>query len=106
MNQKKLPTKEKLARAIEEKVGKGVPTNHVKALIKRARAGYYDEFDGELATPLIQLVADLRQAGWPEMAQRVINGDFDASKEEADAWFAREGRAFLMEFTKPDKPTS
>lgn len=62
-----------------------------------AATGYYHDFLSPLATPELQLVADLREAavrnpGRKEeikaLAARVVNGDFDATKEESDAWAA------------------
>lgn len=72
----------------------GVPRD----MLTRAIDGYYHDYLSPLATPEIQLVADLRElAAAPatprdsrpllrEVAQRVIDGEFDASKEESDAW--------------------
>jgi hypothetical protein len=74
----------------------GVPKN----MIQRAIDGYYHDYLSPLTFPEIQLVADLRElASLPatpansrpllrQMAQRVIDGEFDASKEESDAWAA------------------
>ena len=85
-------TTAKLAAALSEIPG--VP----EAMIKRAVDGYYHDYLSPLATPEIQLVKDLRElASRPATprnsrpllratAQRVIDGEFDASKEEADEW--------------------
>jgi hypothetical protein len=74
----------------------GVP----KDMIQRAIDGYYHDYLSPLTFPEIQLVADLRELttlpATPrnsrpllrKMAQRVIDGEFDASKEESDAWAA------------------
>jgi len=65
----------------------------------QARGGYYHDFLSPLATPEIQLVNDLAEAARKrndirdpimELRQRVINGDFDANREESDAWAASE----------------
>lgn len=59
----------------------------------RLENGYYDEFTdgtGGLATPDIVLRNDLIAANLPELAQRVVNGEFDATKEESEAWAARQ----------------
>jgi hypothetical protein len=79
----------------------GVP----RAMIQRAVDGYYHDYLSPLAMPEIQLVSDLRElAAAPatprdsrpllrEMSQRVVDGEFDASREESDAWAASpEGR--------------
>jgi hypothetical protein len=64
-------------------------------LIRRAWAGYYDDFRSPLAMPTVQLYKDLLDAGHTETAQRVVHGDFDATPAEARAWMRREGRALL-----------
>jgi len=69
----------------------------------RAATGYYHDFLSPLDTPEIQLADDLARAGTPVamwLREKVINGDFDASQEEAEAWAAspegRETMAALM----------
>jgi hypothetical protein len=74
----------------------GVP----REMIEKAVSGHYHDYLSPLTFPEIQLVADLRElASLPatpaasrpllrDMAQRVIDGDFDASKAESDAWAA------------------
>lgn len=57
----------------------------------QARAGYYHDYLSPLATPDLQLLADLRAAGTPEakaLIARHMNGEFDASMEESDEWAA------------------
>lgn len=84
------PTSERLAKALEELHD---PT--LAYIIARVRAKYYDEFEGPLDTPLVTLVGELREAGHGAFAQRVIGGEFDASAEESEAWFEREGKPLL-----------
>jgi hypothetical protein len=99
-------TTAKLARALS--AIPGVPPD----IIERATAGYYHDYLSPLDTPEIQLVADLRElADLPAtprgsrpmlraLVKGVINGDYDASKEEADQWAAsREGRETIGAFT-------
>lgn len=74
----------------------GVPRD----MIQRAVDGYYHDYLSPLTFPEMQLVADLRElASLPAtprdsrpllraLADRVVDGEFDASKEEADAWAA------------------
>jgi hypothetical protein len=101
-------TTAKLARALE--LIPGVPP----AMITRAREGYYHDYLSPLETPEIQLVADLRElAALPAtpresqdmlraMAKAVVNGDYDASKEEAEEWAqTNEGRATIAAFSGP-----
>lgn len=78
-------TKERLAAAIKEADPKLVH------LIKKAEAGYYDDYESPLATPCMQLVADLMQAGLNDLAKRAQDGEFDGTKEEGDAWMNKEG---------------
>ena len=83
-------TKDMLAQALRE-VG-------LNAMADVASTGYYHDFLSPLDLPETQLVNDLADAAsvsdHPKRDQiialrrRVINGDFDASKEESDAWAA------------------
>lgn len=96
----------KLARALGEIPG--VP----EAMIERARSGYYHDFMSPLAMPEFQLVADLRElasrpatprASRPllrDMAKRVIDGEFDATKAESDEWMrSSEGQEAMAALT-------
>lgn len=69
-------------------------------MVQRAIDGYYHDYQSPLAFPVMQLMRDLHalieapttgpkaKAALNELGCRVINGDFDATKEEADAWAA------------------
>ena len=66
----------------------------------KARTGYYHDFLSPLDTPEIQLLIDLRQANRGPAVERLIerhlNGEFDASHEESEAWAnSPEGRAAM-----------
>ena len=61
-------------------------------LEKQARVGVFDDYESESATPIIDLVRALTAAGCPELADRARNGEWDATKEEADAWYSKRGR--------------
>lgn len=98
MAESSMPTKERLAQAIEQRAG-DEKSGRVRRMIAKARAGHYDEFESELAFPLTQLVNDLRAVHFDDLTQRTIDGEFDASDEEADAWYQREGR-FLYKAEK------
>lgn len=92
-----VPTKRKLATAL---MRAGAPS----AMVEAALAGYYHDFESELAFPEMQLVADLRKLGLEELAQRVIDGEFDASKEESEAWAkSPDGQAAFAELL--NRPT-
>lgn len=63
----------------------------------KARGGYYHDFLSPLDFPEIQLCHDLMEMakkpgmdtnGIITLRKRVMNGDFDASLEESDAWAA------------------
>jgi hypothetical protein len=76
-----MKTKEKLAVALEKE-------RAPRSMIVRAREGYYDDFLSPLAMPIHQLVSDVRKYNLTRIAKRAMNGDFDATKEESDAWAA------------------
>lgn len=99
-------TTTKLARALEGIPG--VPAD----MLKRAAEGYYHDFLSPLDFPEITLVNDLLElaklpatprasrARLRELAQAVINGDYDASAEESRAWMASpEGQETLATLT-------
>jgi hypothetical protein len=92
-----LPTTERLAQALE-----ALNDPNLAAMIGRARAGCYDEFKTDLTLPLVQLVSDLRAAGHPGMAQRVIDGEFDSTLEEGQEWMEKEGWAYLLGLADDD----
>ena len=89
-----IQTSERLARALE-----ALDNPRLAEIIQRARAGYYDDFKSTLDDPQIALVRDLRSIGLHAFAQRVINGEFDATMEEGQAWFEAEGRRLFPEFS-------
>lgn len=91
------PTTEKLAKALEEA---GAP----EEMITRARAGYYDDYKSEVATPIAYLVQDARTAGLTKIAERAANDDFAAQDWEADEWAASpDGQATFAEFYQGKK---
>jgi len=74
-------TKDMLAAELE-KIG-------LKDMAAKARDGYYHDFLSPLDFPEITLVDHLRAKGTTEaraLAQRVINGEFDATLKESDEW--------------------
>lgn len=83
-----MTTKERLASVLQEN---DCPPD----MVEKARQGYYDDFESPLATPCIQLVADLRALHKHALANRAMHGDFDGTREEAEAWMRREGAALL-----------
>ena len=103
-------TTAKLARALRELGTLAVPP----AMIRRAEAGYYHDYLSPLALPEMALVNELGAlANHPAtgrttvalallgLRQRVIDGEFDASPAESDAWAASpEGQATFAELTR------
>lgn len=79
------PTKLRLASALEE-IGEN-------ALARRARLGEFDDFESPLAFPKRALVTALNLASITnrkarQVAKRVQDGEFDNTREEANAWAA------------------
>jgi hypothetical protein len=106
-------TTAKLARALE-----GIP-GVPNEMIEHARTGFYHDYLSPLDTPAVQLVADLRELaarpGTPRnsrpllrvLATAVIDGQYDASKEESDEWArSQEGQETIAEFTGGAMPAS
>lgn len=75
------------------------------AMVARARAGYYDDYKSPLAFPCMQLVADLEQAGQRDLAARARHGEWDGTKEEAEAWAASpDGQAAFRDLLGGGRP--
>jgi hypothetical protein len=78
-----IPTKERLGRVLERE---GLPV-----LASMARLGRFDDYDeGGLELPQVELVCALRDRGRNDLAQRVVDGEWDATSAESDAWAARQ----------------
>lgn len=99
------PTKRRLARAL---AAAGAPPK----MVEFALLGGYDDFEADSATPLVDLVQDLRQlygargdARLLELVDQVQRGVFDGTHEEARAWAqSDEGRAVYAALFGPGKP--
>lgn len=76
-----LHSTEKLARALEELDD---PARFYMA--DRARSGYYGGFLSPHAFPQLELIKDLRELGLNDLAERVMDDEFDESAAESDAW--------------------
>lgn len=81
-------TKDKLAHALREA---GAP----EAMVNKALAGAYDDYESESATPINELIRDASKHGLSTIVGRAMNGDFDATREEARAWFNKEGKNLI-----------
>lgn len=87
-----IPTTEKLAKALEEA---GAPLE----MIEKAHRGFYDDYKSPIGNPIMQLVIDSRAHRLHDIEQRAKDGEFDGTKEEADAWSgSEEGQQMLREF--------
>jgi len=82
-----ISTKEKLAQVLH-----AAGLFDLEAL---ARLGRFDDFESESATPIVDLVVALEKANQHALAERARNGEFDASKEEAEKWYASSGHHLL-----------
>ena len=83
-----MSTKEKLTRALTD-------ANAPDWLLRNAQNGMYGDFESNEVNPIMTLVQDCRCAGLEPIAQGAINGDFDATSEEAEAWYDRDGKDIL-----------
>ena len=90
-----ISTKERLAQELH---GAGL-----LEMEKKARAGHYDDYESPLVTPCIQLVADLTAAGRRDLAERAMDGEWDGTREEAEAWMKREGTGLLARPSQGEK---
>ena len=84
-------TKDRLAEALR---AAGLP-----GMAESAAAGQYDDYLADDPLPILTLVSDLAKVGTPDamaLRLRVIDGEFDATAEESEAWAASpEGQAAL-----------
>jgi len=91
MSEERLATSEKLARDLES-------VKAPRIMIERARNKYYDDYLSPLADPIVQLVNDAHNHGLNMIAQDAMDGKYDGSKEESDAWAASaDGQATFAE---------
>ncbi len=94
-----------MAIATKEKLAQVLHAAGLFGMEKLARAGWYDDFESESATPINDLVAALREVSdanpgdndlrdqTMKLAVRAMEGEWDGTKEEAEAWAASaEGR--------------
>lgn len=92
-----MKTTERLAAALQEA---GAPDR----MIKSALAGVYDDFLSDLIFPIKALVKDCLDLGLTDIANRATDGEFDATKEESDAWAASpEGQSVINEIRSPER---
>lgn len=85
-----MKTKEKLARELQIAKAPGW-------MVANAIEGHYDDFESDIDTPIKQLVDDLNSLGMYDFSKRAMEGEFDSTKEESEAWFQKEGKNFLKD---------
>ena len=81
-------TRDKLAAELR-KIAEGASTKNAakyESFAKRAEAGEFDDYADTYTCPVTQLYMELMAEGFNKFAARVANGEFDATKEEADEW--------------------
>src|SRR5262245_18281078 len=92
-----LSTRESLARVLEER-----QNPRSAGMIRLVRAGAYDDYLSDSPSPIMDLVRDLSQNGEHDLVGRAIGGEFDGTKDEADAWaHSPEGEKVFREFWGP-----
>jgi DNA-binding SARP family transcriptional activator len=81
-------TRDKLARELRKVAKKAAPDNAAKyeAFAKRAETGEFDDYADTYVCPITQLYTELTAASLTKFADRVAQGEFDATKEESDEW--------------------
>jgi hypothetical protein len=73
-------------------------------LVIRATGDAFHDFKSESATPIVDLVRACERVGLSDIAARARQGEFDATREEAEAWAeSPEGRAALAGMKPPRK---
>lgn len=83
-----MKTRDRLAGELRKIAGMASGENAVKyeAFAKRAETGEFDDYADTYVCPVTQLYSELKAAGFDKFANRVANGEFDATKEESDEW--------------------
>lgn len=100
----KMPTRLRLAAALREAAAQAQPYNAAKyeAFAKRAETGEFDDFADVHVCGPTQLHNELMAAGFTKFAARVRDGEFDATKEESDAWAASSAGQETMAQLSPE----
>lgn len=81
-------------------IGEYNPDGKHDKLMARAASGEFTDYSDAHACPITELHRLCRKYGLGEMADRVANGDFDATKDESDEWAKSEsGQAIARELT-------
>lgn len=95
-------TRDRLAAELRKVAVKATATNasRYEAFAKRAETGEFDDYGTAHVCGPTALYHELLAAGFTKFANRVANGEFDATKEESDAWAnSPEGRQAMKDFS-------
>jgi hypothetical protein len=95
-------TRDRLASELRKIAAQASQANAAKyeAFAKRAETGEFDDYAATYVCPITQLYEELTKAGFTKFAERVANGEFDATKEESDEWArSAEGQAAAKQLT-------
>lgn len=92
-SEQRWPTMHRLARDLRA-------VNAPQWMIDKALQGRYDDYHPNAdAMNINELVADARSCGLGSILKRAIDGEWDATKSESDAWAnSDEGKAIMAEF--------
>lgn len=70
-------------------------------MIERALAGAYDDFTGQLLTPLVQLILDCELSGLKDLEIRARAGEFAPQDWEGEKWArSNAGRQMLEQLMR------
>ena len=83
-----MKTKERLAKVLRA-------AGAEPCVVQKALDGVYDDFESELPNPIAQLVNDCEREHLSLIAARARGGEFDATREEAEAWAKGPGAAIV-----------
>lgn len=72
-----MPKPDKTSTLLVEHLRSKEPSTVRDNLISRAQCMIYDDFGSPMATPKIQLHADLIEAGFDDLARNVVDGFYD-----------------------------
>lgn len=95
-SEQRWPTMHRLARDLKD-------ANAPEWMVDKALSGFYDDYHPNApALNMTSLLSDMRKAGLPKAMQlKVIDGEWDATKEESDAWAqSPEGQKTFTELFK------
>lgn len=75
-----------IMRASDAKLAKALYEAGLPEHAKRAEEGWFNEYFGRFDAPMHTLIHDLVIYEKHDLVERVRNGEFDATEEEADEW--------------------